>query len=135
MNKALHTALAAFTALLAACGGGGSNNAEMRPGENCLACHSFSVAGTVFPTATSAANAGLDGVSVIITDANGAETTLTTNAVGNFYTGAALAQPLRSVRVVHGGATAAMVGTPTGACSTCHALPPSSGAPGRVYVN
>lgn len=125
--------------LITGCGGGGDDDSDegplMRPGENCMACHAFTVAGTVYPSASSAAGAGIAGVSVIVTDANGQETTLTTNTAGNFYTSARLAVPLRAVRLVRAGVTTAMGGAPGGACSTCHAQPPSGGAAGRVFAN
>lgn len=125
--------------LIAGCGGGDDDDSSegplMRPGENCMACHAFTVAGTVYPSASSAAGSGISGVSVIVTDANGQDTTLTTNAAGNFYTSARLAVPLRAVRLVRSGVTTAMGGAPGGACSTCHAQPPSGGAPGRVFAN
>ncbi|MDH4062404.1 MAG: hypothetical protein OEU94_16470 [Aquincola sp.] len=124
--------------LIAGCGGGDDESDEgplMRPGENCMACHAFTVAGTAYPSASSPASAGIAGVSVIVTDANGQETTLTTNAAGNFYTSATLAMPLRAVRLVRAGVTTAMGGAPNGACASCHTQPPSGGAPGRVFAN
>ena len=115
----------------------------MRPGENCLGCHdgkhgeapAFTVAGTVFDSASSPADAGAANVTVIITDANSAELRLTTNAAGNFYTSKTLALPLKQVALERGANTAQMISPPpNGGCSGCHNNPPASGAPGRINV-
>jgi hypothetical protein len=137
MNRLL---FASMCLVLAACGGG-EGGANMRPGENCLSCHDgsnreaprFTVAGTVFSSNTAAASAGLSGVTVIITDANGAETPLTTTAVGNFYTTKTIAAPYKAA-VVRNGTRTSMSATPNGGCSSCHATPPVGGAPGRLYA-
>jgi hypothetical protein len=129
MYKIFISLMVILVTQLTACGGSDDDgNALMRPGENCLAggCHSagsdkpFTVAGTVFATPGAAASAGLANVSVVVTDANGVNTTLTTNAVGNFYTGAAMAQPLASVYVLRGTTRTEMGGAPTGDCASCH---------------
>ena len=129
---------ALLTATLTACGGGDDeSHANMSPGQNCMSgCHSnFTVAGTVFPAYTSPASAGISGVSVVVTDANNAETKLTSNAAGNFYTGKAMAWPLQ-ISVVRNGQTTVM-NTPLssaadGACASCHSLGSDLGA---VYAN
>ncbi len=132
--------LVAVLGLLAclACGGhedDDKNNALMAPGQNCQACHApFTVAGTVFGTASADTGTGLAGISVILTDANQVDTTLTTNAAGNFFTSAALALPLKKTAVVRNGQRTEMGAAPEGACNHCHALPPSGGAPGRIYA-
>lgn len=114
----------------------------MRPGENCLSCHDgtqheaerYTVAGTVFGSATAATASGLNGVTVIITDANHAEARLTTNAAGNFYTSQVFAAPY-TVAVEHSGRRFSMAAAPSsGACASCHSTPPAGGAPGRVYA-
>jgi len=128
-----------------ACGGEGddTNNAFMAPGQNCMACHKaggsaqeapFSVAGTVFASATADPGTGLAGVSVILTDANDVETTLVSNAAGNFFTGAALALPLKKAVVLRNGQRTEMAGAPEGACNRCHTQPPTGGASGRINV-
>lgn len=132
--------LVAVLGLLAclACGGhddDDKNNALMAPGQNCQACHApFTVAGTVFGTASADTGTGLAGISVILTDANQVDTTLTTNAAGNFFTSAALALPLKKTAVVRNGQRTEMGAAPEGACNRCHALPPTGGAPGRIYA-
>jgi hypothetical protein len=139
MRKTLFTLL--MTALLAACGGGDDDgNALMKPGEDCLAsgCHGtgsqrqFTVAGSVFPSAGAAASAGLANVAVVLKDAAGVETTLTTNAAGNFFSSVAMALPLTSVYLVRDGQRTDMRGTPLGACASCHKLGSNLGA---VYAN
>jgi hypothetical protein len=121
-----------------ACGGhddDDKNNELMAPGQNCLACHgSFRVAGTVFGSATADSGSGLVGVTVIITDANQVDATLTTNAAGNFYTAAALALPLKKAAVVRNGTRTEMAGPPAGDCNRCHTLPATGGASGRIHL-
>ncbi len=130
---------ALLTATLTACGGGDDeSHATMSPGQNCMGggCHSnFTLAGTVFPSPTSPASAGLANVRVVITDATRAVTELTSNAAGNFYTGKAVAWPLQ-VSVVRNGQTTEMSSplssAAEGACASCHSLGSSRGA---VYAN
>jgi hypothetical protein len=80
---------AALLLALTACGGSGTNtsasgNPTMRPGEDCLGCHSeFTAAGTVY--ASSDATQGLEGVQVKIYGMS-QDVTMTSNSVGNFYT-------------------------------------------------
>lgn len=117
-----------------------TDNPVMRPGENCLRCHSgdraqsWTVAGTLFQSPTAAASDGLEGASVYVTDANGKGLTLRTNSAGNFYTAEDLAFPLHIV--VQKGTTQVgmMQAAPNGACNSCHGDPPQNGAPGRIYL-
>jgi hypothetical protein len=129
-----------------ACGGhddDDKNNELMAPGQNCLACHtpggsageaSFSVAGTVFGSTTADTGSGLAGVSVVLTDANSVDTTLITNAAGNFFTRAALALPLKKAAVVINGQRTEMSAAPAGDCNRCHTQPAAGGAPGRIHA-
>ena len=129
-----------------ACGGhddDDKNNERMAPGQNCMACHtpggpageaSFTVAGTVFGSSTADTGSGLAGVSVIITDANGLDTLLTTNAAGNFFTRAALALPLKKAAVGINAQRTAMSAAPDGDCNRCHTQPAAGGAPGRIHA-
>lgn len=114
----------------------------MRPGNNCLRCHTaggeaankpLSVGGTIFPTADAGYCDGVEGVTVHVTDKNGKSVTLVSNAAGNFYSAEALEQPL-SITVEKDGRTAVMpVTTPTGGCALCHSYPDAvSGAAGRI---
>ena len=130
-----------------ACGGhddDDKNNELMAPGQNCQGCHApggsaggaaFSVAGTVFGSATADSGSGLAGVSVIITDANQMDTTLLTNAAGNFFSRVALPLPLKKVAVVRNAQRTEMSGAPEGACNRCHTLPPVGGTAGRIHVS
>ncbi len=144
--------LACSVALMACSGAGlfGEGNDEsgggevegsptMAPGQDCLSCHSsgentFTAAGTVFGNPDDPVDAGVGGVTVLITDANGAVVQLVTNAVGNFYTSAPLAFPITAE--LHRGSSVMKMAqsVPTGACSSCHTQPPANGAPGRDYV-
>ncbi len=94
----------------------------MRPGSDCLACHSaggsatpWTVAGTVY-----AAGAAVAGANVRITDSAGSTFGLRTNRAGNFYTAESVAFPLR-VCVERGGAADCMESVVSqGSCNTCH---------------
>lgn len=101
---------------------------RMFPGSDCLSCHRvagsaglvlFSAAGTVFSDVD--CPVGVAGVTVTIEDHNGQTVTLTTNEVGNFFTGAQLVPPLRT-RATLGGRTVEMTDAVTdGSCNSCHA--------------
>ena len=112
-----------------------SGSALMAPGEDCVSCHAtLTVAGTVFFSATAAADGGLAGVVVTVVDGAGVETRLTSNDAGNFYTHARLTLPLRGASLALNGRTRAMDGGPGGACNSCHADPALDGGPGRLFV-
>jgi hypothetical protein len=144
--KASALLAALFLALSLGCGGhddDDKNNERMAPGQNCQACHtpggsaaeaSFFVAGTVFGSTTADTGSGLAGVSVVITDANSADTTLTTNAAGNFFTRAAMPLPLKKAAVLINGQRITMSAPPSGDCNRCHTQPASGGAPGRIHA-
>lgn len=124
-----------------ACGVGGRDGDDdgatgptMRPGENCKSCHGFSVAGTVFGDAGAAASEGIENASIILKDADGVSLTLTSNSAGNFYSNKSLKFPLVA-QITRNGVTKTMTqGVTSGGCATCHASPPGSGAPGRLFV-
>jgi hypothetical protein len=107
-----------------ACGGEGG---AMLPGSDCLSCHRaggadeappWTAAGTVFSDVDG--TDGLAGVTVRITGADDAVLELTTNAVGNFWTKAAIATPFHA-EVADRAASAQMVAVQTtGACNSCH---------------
>lgn len=101
----------------------------MRPGENCIGCHTFSAAGTVFPSEQSAAKEGIGGVTVTIVDASQKTVRLNTNSAGNFYTNDAIAWPA-NITLTLGSRTASMDSAPHGACATCH----GTDVPGRVSL-
>ncbi len=83
----------------------------MAPGEDCLRCHSFTVAGTVF----NASGGGASGVTVIV-----GGVTLTSNAAGNFYTATPVAFPATVEIRVGGGAKTMTSQAPDGRCNRCH---------------
>lgn len=109
----------------------------MLPGSACRTCHHFTAAGTVFPLPTSACNGGgLAGVTVEISSVSGeVAATLTTNAVGNFYTDLPLPSPYRARVIAPDGTTRAMAASQTeGSCAHCHRIPAAEGAPGRLSI-
>jgi hypothetical protein len=118
-----------------------------RPGQPCLLCHDgkpgdpgqFSVAGTVFslPNDISPTN-GVNGASVIMTDATGAKYTATTNAVGNFYITSGQWTPSypMHVEITYGGKSIKMtthIGR-DGSCAGCHAYPVSWDSAGPIAI-
>lgn len=134
---------ALLAVLLAGCGDlGGVANGKMYAGADCLACHApggqaadkpLALAGTVFESAQAGVDAGMAGVEVAVTDANGRTLTLQSNEVGNFFSEESLVLPLK-VEVWRNGAVARMARlAPSGSCNACHAQPPAASAPGRLY--
>lgn len=122
-----------------------------RPGQPCLLCHDgaigdpqrFTVAGTVYET--SGALVAADGVGVLLVDANGSSTTLTTNAAGNFYATPSQYDPTFPIQVTllgPGSQTVRMQtliegnGTvePNGSCASCHFDPQGPSTPGHVCL-
>ncbi len=101
---------------------------DMRPGENCLACHGFTAAGTVFE----ASGAGADGVTVTISDPSTGNviTSLVTRPSGNFQTSAALGNAF-TLQLSRGGAASPQMTSGSGACNHCHV---SGGAAGGHLV-
>lgn len=167
-------AAVALAAALGGCGSTGDDDTQasgdavstapgpmMRPGENCLSCHReggeagrrvWSAAGTVYPTATSRRTEGVAGVKVTLTDINGKEVVLTTNAVGNFYTAEPLAfdgkayafdgrpdepgkMPRFRIRLDYKGKSREMpYDAPAGSCNACHSSPDPIDARGRIFL-
>ena len=116
----------------------------MTPGQDCQqsGCHgpdqgrrAFSLSGTVFPQIGSVAESGSSNVTIIVTDAQGKTTNLTSNAAGNFYTDDALTFPV-FVAVQAGTTVRHMEPSLTyGGCNQCHDIPPTGSAGGRVFVS
>lgn len=138
---ALRLPLALAALLLSACGD--ETGPLMRPGENCMTCHTgggqapdqrWTIAGTVYTTATDGSGMGVSGVNIIVTDANSKQVTLTSNAVGNFYSKELVSFPL-STELRRGANVQKMaMKVSTGACASCHNQPSSGGAPGRLFI-
>lgn len=113
----------------------------MRPGSNCLRCHSpggeasgrvFSVGGTIFTAADSSACDGVEGVSIKVTDAQGKTVSMLSNGVGNFWSTTPLTPPLSMVADYQGRTVTMPVTAPTGGCALCHSWPDPTSASGRI---
>ena len=111
------------------CWGDGS---EMLPGADCLGCHTgtegpprFGVGGTAF--LNTAGSAPLEGAIIRVTDAEGQVETLTSNAVGNFYSRTVLIPPF-TAEIEVGGVVKGMAGAVgTAGCNSCHSCEGSAG--------
>jgi hypothetical protein len=126
--------LALLLLLAAGCEPRGPN---MTPGQDCMAgnCHRrFSVAGTIFAHADSQMGGGVAGALVYLTDADGAQATLETNSVGNFWTSQRFHFPITTE--VHLGDFVLHMEplVDRGSCNNCHTDPPTNGAAGIVYA-
>jgi hypothetical protein len=113
------------------------NGTDMRPGNDCASCHSFTIAGTVYPTVHEPNNCNgtaANGIKVVITGADGSTMTLTPSATsGNFYTSSAIKTPFSAKVTNTAGGSHAMVATQTkGNCNSCHSQAGANGAPGRI---
>lgn len=123
--------------------GGNRESPLMHPGGACISCHSrgegpkFALAGTLFPSAhepDDCNGSSASGVSVVVTDANGAEHTLSPNAVGNFYLPGTIKTPYMA-KLTYQGRTRVMAGKQTdGDCNSCHTVSGDNGAPGRLML-
>lgn len=120
-------------------------DANMRPGEACQACHqqqggpAFTFAGTVYPTAHEPNDCdgipATPAITVAVTDKNGKVTTMTTNSVGNFMVKARGVSAPYHVTLTNGAKTRSMVGGVTsGDCNSCHTVNGLNGAPGRIMT-
>ena len=121
---------------------GNEGSSVMRPGGACITCHTmrggpaYTVAGTVYPTAHEPNDCdGVNGgVTVVVTDANGAVTNIAVNSVGNFNSRANIVAPFH-VKLVNGAKVRAMAGALTaGDCNSCHTVAGANGAPGRLMA-
>jgi hypothetical protein len=151
--RELVVALAGSVVLL---GCGSENSPIMRPGEDCLSCHSvggrarslpWSAAGTIYATADAdPQTGGVMGVHVLLTDALGKKVSLVTNQVGNFYTAETMTPPI-AAEIDQGGATIPMMRQPVPddvygpnsgmqgvGCNGCHTQPSFGGAQGRINL-
>jgi hypothetical protein len=116
----------------------------MRPGEDCLSCHSensgrgapvWSAAGTVYARPDAKAHEGVSGAEVLLSDAEGALLArLTTNSVGNFYTPLPLPRGFRIAVEYEGQRIEMPCSPPGGLCNFCHGDPPAGRATGRIHV-
>ncbi|MGD0679588.1 MAG: hypothetical protein ABSC94_29720 [Polyangiaceae bacterium] len=117
----------------------GGTGPTMEPGADCPSCHNrtFSIAGTVYPTAHEPdACDGVDvsGASVTITDAKNNKITLTPNTVGNFYSSTSVTFPI-TAEITYKGLTGQMTTPQMSAdCNSCHSVAGANGAPGRIVL-
>ena len=115
-----------------------------RPGQPCTVCHDgklgsppeFSVAGTVYRTATDSTPAV--NATVTLTSADGTVYRATTNAAGNFYVEPSRFAPSYPMKteVALGGVTVTMTSLigRAGACAGCHVEPAGPTSPGHVFI-
>ncbi len=121
-------------------------SAWMEPGGDCIGCHasgegpSFLVAGTVMGALPDDTNcAGVAGVTVRLTGADGNLIELTTNESGNFFSrlsNAALVFPYHA-EISRNGVTIQMASPRTAtetSCNACHTPSGANGAPGRIVA-
>jgi hypothetical protein len=112
---------------------------DMRPGNDCRGCHSFTIAGTVYPTFNEPNNCdgtGAGGIKVLITGADNVTLTLTpSTASGNFYSNTTVKTPFSVKLTNSAGASRSMVAHQTaGNCNSCHTPTGANGAPGRIMA-
>jgi hypothetical protein len=126
---------------------GDRGSSQMHPGGTCITCHAksfgpddFSFAGTVFPSVhepddCNGANGPKTELTVVITDATGAEVKAAVNSVGNFYSTTPIKAPFTARLVDSAGAERAMcVSQTTTDCNTCHTVNGANDAPGRIVA-
>lgn len=128
--------LAALAAALAAAGGcadiaGFDNNPQMRPGQDCLACHSatglasglnFTLGGTIYPAAYAGTEGGLGSAEIDVVDHDNRKLALLSNGAGNFYSAEPIVFPITvSVKVGQQRFTMQSY-PPNGHCNACHSL-------------
>ena len=119
----------------------------MQPGKACISCHEsqagypvLGVGGTVYPTLREPDGCyGVNGgMSVVIIDKNGVETSIPVGPTGNFALETSetpnFAMPIRA-KVVKGSAEREMMTEQTSLdCNGCHTEQGKSGAPGRIMA-
>lgn len=124
---------------------GNLESEDMRPGGECIACHTsmregprFSFAGTLYPSAHEpddcvGSEVGEEAV-IEITGADGDVIEMRPNRSGNFFSTSFVALPY-TVRVLYMGRERVMATAQTsGDCNACHTVEGAMGAPGRVIV-
>lgn len=126
---------------------GGEPGPQHRPGQPCLLCHGFQLAGTVYRFADD--RAGVAGAQVHVTDGLGRSFTATTNSSGNFLVTRGdeeeedgelglpyeLAYPLE-VSIEHDTITRPMRSRiwREGSCAHCHGPEVGEGSAGRIVL-
>jgi hypothetical protein len=112
---------------------------DMYPGNDCRGCHSFAIAGTVYPTLNEPNNCdgtGANGIKVLITGSDNVTLTLTPSTTsGNFYSNTNVKTPFSVKLTNSAGASRSMVTHQTaGNCNSCHTPTGANGAPGRIMA-
>jgi len=109
----------------------------MLPGQDCMACHRFRAAGTVFATRAAGCNGtGIAGARVELMDRTRVvRLAFVTNAAGSFFTRSAPPLPY-TARVTSPGGVVTEMTVPQfdGDCVHCHRWPPAGGADGRIFI-
>jgi hypothetical protein len=122
--------------------GGDEESPLMHPGGDCIGCHEsegegprYAIAGTVMGVLDEPTDCnGIEGVTVRITDADGAIHEATTNRAGNFFLDDEVPVPY-TAEIEVDGATRAMVTAQTdGNCASCHTEVGENAAPGRIAL-
>lgn len=123
------------------------SNPLMLPGRNCQSCHVPSgqaaayrliISGTVFKSLSSPCNTGGVGgarIEILDGETSRVQTTLTSNAAGNFYTTDPITFPFRA-RISKDGLAPREMTTPSsiGSCAACHQKEPKFGTEGILYL-
>jgi hypothetical protein len=123
---------------------GDTGSSAMRPGNECIACHTrergpaYAVAGTVMGAYDDDYNCrGVPGAKVEIIGSDGAITTLTTNSAGNFFlarSSSRIQMPF-TARVTFNDRTYTMEHeTSNGDCNSCHSDVGDQDAVGRIVI-
>ena len=114
------------------------------PGGACVSCHQTAndgpnllVGGTVYPTLHEENDCnGSTGITVEVTDGNGAVHVFETNSAGNFFWEAdedvTLVTPIRARVMANGNVSEMMDAVDSGDCNACHSGVGANGAPGRI---
>lgn len=123
-------------------------SATMEPGGDCIDCHTrnggeapdFQLAGTVMAAFDDDTNcAGVAGVIVKLTGADGTVVQLVSNSSGNFYRSlyaSPLVYPFHA-EVTYNGVTVQMLSARNAgetSCNRCHTAQGANGAPGRIVA-
>jgi mono/diheme cytochrome c family protein len=124
----------------------GNEGGNMEPGVACKSCHThqggeklIAFGGTVYPTAHEPDTCvGVNGATIVVTDANGAQFSQPANANGNFHAMASsigsLAFPITAEIHQNGKVLKMKTAVNTGDCNSCHTPLGDNDAPGRIVA-
>ena len=122
--------------------GGDEESPLMHPGGDCIGCHEsegegprYAIAGTVMGALDDPTDCnGIDGVTVRITDADGAIHEATTNSAGNFFLDDEVPVPYNAEIEVDGATRTMATAQTDGNCASCHTEVGENSAPGRILL-